>query len=52
MRWHAIVWINGYPFGGIEWDTEEEAERDRERLLSAFATIGIDAANPTPEVNP
>ena len=34
--WRAIVWINGYAFSGIEWDTQEEAGRDRERVMDAL----------------
>ncbi len=34
--WRAIVWINGYAFSGIDWDTQEEADRDRERVMDAL----------------
>lgn len=36
MRWRSIIWINGYPFSGMEHDTEEEAERDAERVMDAL----------------
>ena len=34
--WRAIVWINGYAFSGIDWDTREEADRDRDRVMDAL----------------
>lgn len=34
--YQAIVWINGYPFVGVEWYTEEEAERDAGRVREAI----------------
>ena len=37
-RWHVNIWINGYAFGGIEWDTEEEAQRDADRAQAALDT--------------
>ena len=34
--WSANIWINGYAFSGIEWDSEEEANRDCERAMAAL----------------
>lgn len=40
---HAVVWINGYPFLGMEWKTQGEAQRDCDRMLDALEDWRSDA---------